>query len=85
MFLGIEGSAAQCVSDTHPFAFVLLEFNIFFKDLFIYLFMRIYRVERERGAETQAEGEAGFMQRPDMGLDPEYPGSCPGLKVALNH
>ena len=41
--------------------------------------------EREREAETQAEGEAGSMHRePDMGLDPGSPGSCPGLQVALN-
>ena len=40
--------------------------------------------ERERGAETQAEGEAGFMQKPDMGLDPESPGSGLGPKAALN-
>ena len=38
----------------------------------------------EREAETQAEGEAGFMQEPDVGLDPGSPGSGPGLKVALN-
>ena len=32
--------------------------------------------ERERGAETQAEGEAGSMHRePDMGFDPGSPGS----------
>ena len=39
----------------------------------------------EREAETQAEGEAGFMQEPDVGLDPGSPGSGPGLKAALNH
>ena len=32
--------------------------------------------ERERGAETQAEGEAGSMHR-----DPGSPGSCPGPKA----
>ena len=36
--------------------------------------------ERERGRDTQAEGEAGSMQ----GLDPGSPGLGPGLKVALN-
>ena len=41
--------------------------------------------EREREAETQAEGEAGSMHRePDVGLDPGSPGSHPGLKVVLN-
>ena len=38
--------------------------------------------EREREAETQAEGgEAGSMHRePDMGFDPGSPGSRPGPK-----
>ena len=41
--------------------------------------------EREREAETQAEGEKQAPCRePDVGLDPEAPGSHPGLKVALN-
>ena len=39
----------------------------------------------ERKAETKAEGEAGSMQGPDVGLDPRSPGSGSGLKVALNH
>ena len=38
--------------------------------------------ERERGAETQAEGEAGSMHRePDVGFDPGSPGSRPGPKA----
>ena len=38
--------------------------------------------ERERGAETQAEGEAGSMYwEPDVGFDPRSPGSRPGLKA----
>ena len=41
--------------------------------------------EREREAETQAEGGAGSMQEPDVGLDPRSPGSRPGLKMVLNH
>ena len=41
--------------------------------------------DTEREAETQAEGEAGSMHTElDMGLDPESPGSGPGLKAALN-
>ena len=37
---------------------------------------------REREAETQAEGEAGSMHRePDVGFDPESPGSRPGPKA----
>ena len=38
--------------------------------------------ERERGTETQAEGEAGSMHRePDVGFDPGSPGSRPGPKA----
>ena len=37
----------------------------FKKILFIYLFMR--NTQREREAETQAEGEAGSMQGPQHG------------------
>ena len=35
---------------------------------------------REREAQTQAEGEAGSTQEPDVGLDPRTPGSHPGPK-----
>ena len=54
-------------------------FGIFLKD-FIYLFMG----NTEREAETQAEGEAGSMQEPDVGLYPGSPGSHPGLQAVLN-
>ena len=38
--------------------------------------------EREREAETQAEGGEGSMHRePDMGFDPGSPGSRPGPKA----
>ena len=38
--------------------------------------------ERQREAETQAEGEAGSMHRePDVGFDPASPGSRPGPKA----
>ena len=37
--------------------------------------------EREREAETQAEGEAGSMHgEPDVGFDPGSPRSSPGPK-----
>ena len=36
----------------------------------------------ERGAETQAEGEAGYMDwEPDVGFDSGSPGSGPGPKT----
>ena len=54
------------------------ELNFFF-NFFIY----DSRTEREREAETQAEGEAGSM--PDVGRDPRTLGSRPGRKAALNH
>ena len=41
--------------------------------------------EREREAETLEEGEAGFMQEPNVRLNPRSPGSGPGLQAALNH
>lgn len=43
--------------------------------------------EREREAQTQAEGEAGSIQcrEPDVGLDPGSPGPHHGPKAALNH
>ena len=38
--------------------------------------------QREREAETQAEGGAGSMHRePDVGLDPGSPGLRPGPKT----
>ena len=38
--------------------------------------------EREREAETQAEGETGSMHwEPNVGFDPGSPGSCPGPKA----
>ena len=36
---------------------------------------------REREAETQAQGEAGVLRGPNVGLDPRTPGSCPGPKA----
>ena len=51
---------------------------------FFNFFSFIYdsHTEREREAETQAEGEAGSMHRePDVGFDPRSPGSRPGPKA----
>ena len=39
---------------------------------------------REREVETQAEGEAGSTQEPDVGLDPGTPRPRPGPKEAPN-
>ena len=41
--------------------------------------------DTETEAETEAEREKQASCRElDMGLNPRTPGSCPGLKVALN-
>ena len=46
-----------------------------------YLFIYDSHRERERGRDI-GEGEAGSMHRePDVGLDPESPGSRPGPKA----
>ena len=48
---------------------------------FFFFFFDSHR-ERERGAETQAEGEAGSMHRePDVGFDPGSPGLRPWPKA----
>ena len=44
--------------------------------------MIVTQRERQREAETQAEGEAGSMHRePDVGFDPGSAGSRPGPKA----
>ena len=37
--------------------------------------------DREREAQTQAEGEAGSMKEPNAEPDPRTPGSCPEPKA----
>ena len=37
----------------------------------------------EKGRERQREKQAP-RRKPDVGLDPETPGSCPGPRLALN-
>ena len=56
--------------------------SFFFKD-FIYLFMRDTHRKRERQRHRQRQKQTPCRE-PDVGLDPESPGSGPGLKVALN-
>ena len=66
-----------------PFAITWMELEgIFFKFI---LFIYDRHTVREREAETPPEGEAGSMHRePDMGFDPESPGSRPGQRQAPN-
>ena len=55
-------------------------FFFFFKDFIFYFFIIV--TQREREAETQAQGEAGSMHlEPDVGFDPRSPGSRPGPKA----
>ena len=50
--------------------FAMFYFVLFFKILFIYS----RKTHTEREAETQAEGEVGFLWEPNAGLDPRIPG-----------
>ena len=67
----------------------LFLFFIFLKILFIHSWETHTERERERERERekqkhgQREKQAPCRE-PDVGLDPRCPGSCPGLKVALN-
>ena len=59
---------------------VYLFFYLKFLKKFFYLFTIV--TEREREAETQAEGEAGSThQEPYVGFDPGSPGSRPRPKA----
>ena len=55
--------------------------SFFFFFLRFYLF--IHERDRERGRDTGREKQAPCRE-PDVGLDPEAPGSHLGLKAALN-
>ena len=46
--------------------------------------MRDTERERERQRHRQREKQTPCKE-PNVGLDPESPGSGPGLKAALNH
>ena len=54
----------------------------FFKD-FVNLFMRDTEREAETGRDRQREKQAPCWE-PNLGLNPGSPGSCAGLKAALN-
>ena len=54
---------------------------LFLKKRFIYLFLFMIDTERERGRETQEEGEADSMPGARRGLDLGTPGSRPGPKA----
>ncbi|XP_025282460.1 60S ribosome subunit biogenesis protein NIP7 homolog isoform X1 [Canis lupus dingo] len=53
-----------------------------YQGVVVYSMADVPLIQREREAETQAEGEAGSMHRePDVGFDPGSPGSRPGPKA----
>ena len=63
---------------------ITCHYSFFIKD-FIYFFMRQRERERERERQRYKQREKQAPCRePDLGLKPGSPGSCPGLKVALN-
>ena len=55
----------------------------FFLRLYLFIHERYRERERERQRHRQREKQAP-RRKPDAGLDPGSPGSCPGLKAALN-
>ena len=60
---------------------VFIIFIFIWKVLFIYS----WEIERERGRDTgRGRKKQAPYREPDVGLDPGSPGSCSGLKVALN-
>ena len=60
--------------------------KLFFKRFYLFIHERHREREREgeREAETRQREKQAPCWEPDVGLDPGSPGSCPGLKVALN-
>ena len=66
--------------------YLALEFWNYRVALFLTSFLKIFfMIVTEREAETQAEGEAGFMhQEPKVGFDPRSSGSHPGPKTGTN-
>ena len=71
----------KCGSHTTCAVFTFLETGFFFFFLKIYLFMRDTERKRQRHRQREKQAPRG---EPDVGLDPGSPGSCPGLKGALN-
>ena len=57
------------------------ESEIFFINFF-YLLMRGRETAQQRHMQREKQAPC---REPDVGLDPWSPGSCPGMKVVLNH
>ena len=56
---------------------------LFFLRFYLFIHERQRERERERQRHRQREKQAPCRE-PDVGLDPESPGSYPGLKAAPN-
>ena len=87
LWFGVRLSTHRSLQETWPSETVFLFYSLFnlstsffvyfFNKDFIYLFLR----DIQREAETQAEGEAGSLQEPGVGLDPRTPRSRPEPKA----
>ena len=73
--LGQRQAPNRCTTQGSRYGFIFL---LFFKVLFIH---EKHREERERGAETQAEGEVGSMQGARCGTPSQDLGTCPEPKA----
>ena len=72
----------RCLEFPCGILFYFIFFLFFFFKVFLFIYDSHRGRVREREAETQAEGETGSMLRePDVGFDPESPGSRPGPKA----
>ena len=52
---------------------------LFFLRFYLFIHENTQKGKGGRQAETKAEGEAAPCRDPDVGLDPEFPVSLPGL------
>ena len=72
-----------------PLTTLYIPFILFFLYIpFIYIYiLRFYLFilerHRERQRHRQREKQAPYRE-PNVGLDPRFPGSCPGLKAETN-
>ena len=80
--LNINGQFMLDILVTHLFSVCCKIFFFFFKFL-KFIYQRHRDRERERQRHRQRVKQAPWRE-PDVGLHPGSPGSCPGLKVALN-
>ena len=69
---------------TYTFSAISIKIPLaFLKRFYLFIHDRYTERERERQRHRLREKQAPHWE-PDVGLDPESPGSGPGLKAALN-